>query len=311
MRAVYDTILAVGPTNATVLIQGETGTGKELVAKAVHYNSTRADNVFVKVDCGALAETLLESELFGHVKGAYTGAVRERAGRFELAHEGTVFLDEVQNLSMPLQAKLLRVVQEGRFEKVGGTETMEVDVRIVAATNEDLARLVGQREFRKDLYYRLNVIPIQLPPLAERRGDVPLLARSFIERFAERHGKDVTDVSQEALDRLMGYDWPGNVRELENIVEQAVVFSRGRTIEADEIRLPRHDQDRGSGFWAAATSRPLRKALEAPEKKILTDALARTNGNKKEAAKLLGISRSALYEKLKRHGLSGKRKGST
>ena len=238
-------------------------------------------------------------------------AVRERAGRFELAHEGTVFLDEVQNLSMPLQAKLLRVVQEGRFEKVGGTETVEVDVRIVAATNEDLARLVGQREFRKDLYYRLNVIPIQLPPLAERRGDVPLLTRSFIERFSERHGKNVTDVSQEALDKLMGYDWPGNVRELENIVEQAVVFSRGRTIEADDIRLPDASKDRGSGFWAAATSRPLRKALEVPERKILVDALARTNGNKKEAAKLLGISRSALYEKLKRHGLSGKRKGAT
>jgi len=309
MRAIYDTILAVGPTNATVLIQGETGTGKELVAKAVHYNSTRADEAFVKVDCGALAETLLESELFGHVKGAYTGAVRDRAGRFELAHEGTVFLDEVQNLSMPLQAKLLRVVQEGRFEKVGGTETVEVDVRIVAATNEDLEQLVGRREFRKDLYYRLNVIPIRLPPLAERRGDVPLLARSFIERFAERHGKTVGDISQGALDKLMGYDWPGNVRELENIVEQAVVFSRGRTIEADEIRLPDPGDDRGSGFWAAATSRPLRKALEAPEKKILQDALARTNGNKKEAAKLLGISRSAFYEKLKRHGLSTKRGG--
>jgi len=309
MRAIYDTILAVGPTNATVLIQGETGTGKELVAKAVHYNSTRSDEAFVKVDCGALAETLLESELFGHVRGAYTGAVRDRAGRFELAHQGTVFLDEVQNLSMPLQAKLLRVVQEGRFEKVGGTDTVEVDVRIVAATNEDLEQLVGRREFRKDLYYRLNVIPIRLPPLGERRGDIPLLARSFIERFAERHGKDVRDVSQGALDKLMGYDWPGNVRELENIVEQAVVFSRERTIEANEIRLPDPGEDRGSGFWAAATSRPLRKALAAPEKKILRDALARTNGNKKEAAKLLGISRSAFYEKLKRHGLSTKRGG--
>ena len=310
MRAIYDTILAVGPTNATVLVQGETGTGKELVAKAVHYNSTRADEAFVKVDCGALAETLLESELFGHVKGAYTGAVRDRAGRFEFAHEGTVFLDEVQNLSMPLQAKLLRVVQEGRFEKVGGTETVEVDVRIVAATNENLERLVAKREFRKDLYYRLKVIPILLPPLAERRGDIPLLARSFIERFAQRHDKTVGDVSQGALDKLMGYDWPGNVRELENIVEQAVVFSRGRTLEANEIRLPDLAEDRGSGFWAAATSRPLRKALEAPEKKILQDALARTNGNKKEAAKLLGISRSAFYEKLKRHGLSTKRGGS-
>jgi PAS domain S-box-containing protein len=311
MRAIYDTILAVGPTNATVLIQGETGTGKELVAKAIHYNSTRAEGAFVKVDCGALAETLLESELFGHVKGAYTGAVRERAGRFELAHEGTLFLDEVQNLSMPLQAKLLRVVQEGRFEKVGGTKTVDVDVRVVAATNEDLQRLVSEREFRKDLYYRLNVIPIQLPPLAERRGDVPLLARRFAERFAKRHGKDVEDLSQKALDKLVGYDWPGNVRELENIIEQAVVFSRGRTIEADEIRLPDVAPGRGSGIHAAAASGPLRKALEGPEKQILLDAIARTGGNKKEAAKLLGISRSALYEKLKRHGLSGKRKGTT
>ncbi len=311
MRAIYDTILAVGPTNATVLIQGETGTGKELVAKAVHYNSSRAEGAFVKVDCGALAETLLESELFGHVKGAYTGAVRDRAGRFELAHEGTLFLDEVQNLSMPLQAKLLRVVQEGRFEKVGGTNTVEVDVRVVAATNEDLQHLVSKREFRKDLYYRLNVIPIQLPPLAERRGDVPLLARRFAERFAKRHGKDVDDLSQKALDKLIGYEWPGNVRELENIIEQAVVFSRGRTIEVDEIRLPDVVPGRGSGIQAATTSRPLRKALEAPEKQILLDAIARTGGNKKEAAKLLGISRSALYEKLKRHGLSGKRKDAT
>jgi PAS domain S-box-containing protein len=305
MRAIYETILAVSRTQATVLIQGDTGTGKELVAKSVHYNSPRRDGSFVKVDCGALAATLLESELFGHVKGAFTGAVRDRPGRFELAADGTIFLDEVHNLSIPLQAKLLRVVQEGAFEKVGGTKTQTVDVRIIAATNEDLETMVARKRFRKDLYYRLNVIPILLPALADRRGDIPLLASSFIERFAERHGRDVAGISKEALDRLVEYDWPGNVRELENIVEQAVVFCRGRTIQASEVRLP--DPARG---WPARPNgqKRLKEALQDPEKRILLETLARTGGNRKRAAELLGISRSAFYEKLKRHGLSKKRR---
>ncbi len=307
MHAIYETILAVSRTNATVLVQGETGTGKELVAKAVHYNSSRREKPFVKVDCGALAENLLESELFGHVKGAFTGAVRDRAGRFELAADATIFLDEIHNLSMPLQAKLLRVVQEGCFEKVGGTKTLEVDVRIVAATNEDLESLVARGGFRKDLYYRVNVIPIKLPPLRDRKGDIPLLVSAFIHRFSERHEKQVTGVSREALEKLTAYDWPGNVRELENIVEQAVVFSAGRTIQADDVRLPEARSSREGGTSLDGRPTSLRKALEDPEKQALLDALDRTGGNKKRAAQLLGISRSALYEKLKRHGIQTKR----
>jgi len=375
MREIYETILAVGRTHATVLIQGETGTGKELVAKAIHYNSPRRDKPFVKVDCGALAETLLESELFGHVKGAFTGAMRDRAGRFELAHEGTIFLDEIHNLSFALQAKLLRVVQEGRFEKVGGSKTQDVDVRIIAATNEGLEELVAQGKFRKDLYYRLNVIPIRLPPLRERKGDIPFLVRHFIRRFAERHGKDVDSISKEALDRLAGYHWPGNVRELENVIEQAVVFCREKTIQVEDLRLPEtpgespgapddgslrsimgsiDDPERyrlvealakaGGNPRLAANSlgmksaefqekmvrhglplrrrigqadglvpgegpapRTLKEALEVPERRILVEVLARTGGNKKRAAEILGLSRSALYEKLRKHGLPPKR----
>jgi PAS domain S-box-containing protein len=303
MRAIYDTILAVSRTLATVLIQGETGTGKELVAKAVHYNSPRRDRPFVKVDCGALAENLLESELFGHVKGAFTGAVRDRAGRFELADGATIFLDEIHNLSIPLQAKLLRVVQEGCFEKVGGTKTLEVDVRIVAATNEDLGKLVEHDRFRKDLYYRLNVIPILVPPLRERRGDVPLLMETFIKQFAERHTSEVSGISREAVDRLVAYDWPGNVRELENIIEQSVVLCQGRTIQAADVRLPAQASAVGEAPGAYAGPKPLKQALKDPEKRILLDALARANGNKKRAAGLLGISRSALYEKLRKHGI--------
>jgi PAS domain S-box-containing protein len=307
MRAIYETILAVSRTQATVLIQGDTGTGKELVAKAIHYNSPRRDRPFIKVDCGALAETLLESELFGHVKGAFTGAVRDRPGRFELADSGTIFLDEVHNLSIPLQAKLLRVVQEGAFEKVGGTKTQTVDVRIVAATNEDLEAMVARNRFRKDLYYRLNVIPVRLPALRDRRGDIPLLVSSFIGRFAERHGRDVAGASRAALDRLVEYDWPGNVRELENIVEQAVVFCRGGTVGTSDIRLPEPSRDPLGGQGRPAKT--LREALEDPEKRIVLEALARTGGNKKRAAALLGISRSAFYEKLKKHRLKPSRGG--
>jgi PAS domain S-box-containing protein len=300
MRAIFETILAVSNTRATVLIQGETGTGKELAARAIHYNSPQHDKAFVKVDCGALAENLLESELFGHVRGAFTGAVRDRQGRFEVADEGTIFLDEIQNLSMPLQSKLLRVVQEGRFEKVGGTETRSVDVRVIATTNEDPETLVAEGRLRKDLYYRLNVVPIKLPPLRERRGDIPLLVLSFIERFADRHDKKVSGITKEAVDRLAAYGWPGNVRELENIIEQAVVFARGDTIQDRDIRLP--DQ-----VVPPSRSRSLGRASREAETRAILEALERTGGNKKRAADLLGISRSALYEKLKRHGIAKSR----
>ena len=300
MRAIFETILAVSNTRATVLIQGETGTGKELVARAIHYNSPQHDKAFVKVDCGALAENLLESELFGHVRGAFTGAVRDRQGRFEVADEGTIFLDEIQNLSMPLQSKLLRVVQEGCFEKVGGTESRSVDVRIIATTNEAPEDLMAEGRLRKDLYYRLNVVPIGLPPLRERRGDVPLLVLSFIERFAERHNKNVKGITKEAVDRLAAYGWPGNVRELENIIEQAVVFARGDTIQDRDIRLPEQADPPSPG-------RPLGRASREAETRAIREALEHTGGNKKRAAEFLGISRSALYEKLKRYGIARSR----
>jgi transcriptional regulator with PAS, ATPase and Fis domain len=296
MLAVYGSIRAVGRTCATVLIRGETGTGKELVARAVHRFSPRRERPFVKVDCGALAEGLLESELFGHVKGAFTDAGRDRAGRFELAADGTIFLDEIHNLTVPLQAKLLRVVDEGRFEKVGDTTPREVDVRIIAATNEELEPLVARGRFRKDLFYRLNVMPVTLPPLRERLSDVPLLAEEFVRRFAKRHGKAVGGVSGDALRRLTEYDWPGNVRELENAIEQAVLFARSTEIRADDLPLPKSGPAKRS-TWN------LNEALREYERHLLVEALSRTGGNKKRAAKLLGISRSALYEKLRKYAI--------
>jgi len=306
MQAIFQTVVEVGRTNATVLVQGETGTGKELVAKAIHYNSARRDHPFVKVDCGALAENLLESELFGHVKGAFTGAVSDKRGRFEMASGGTIFLDEIHNLSMPLQAKLLRIVQDGTYEKVGGSETQTADVRIVAATNENLKRLVDDKTFRIDLYYRLNVIPVVIPPLRERTADIPLLAASFVKRFADRHGKPVKDVSEEALEKLAGYEWPGNVRELENIIEQAVVFCPGESLSAADIHLPDAALPVEGGPGSGGETQTLRKALEDPERRLIVDALRKTDGNRKRAAEVLGISRSALYEKLRRYGIINK-----
>jgi PAS domain S-box-containing protein len=308
MRSIFETVLAVSRTQATVLIQGETGTGKELIAKAIHYNSPRHGRPLVKVDCGALAGNLLESELFGHVKGAFTGAISDRPGRFELAHMGTIFLDEIHNLPFNLQAKLLRVVQDGRFEKVGGTRTHDVDVRIIAATNEHLAELVEREEFRKDLYYRLNVIPVQLPALRDRRGDIPHLVRSFITKFAERHKRDVTSISREALDWLLDYDWPGNVRELENIVEQSVVFAKANVIQLEDMRLPPTSMPGAGAPLVPGKLKPLKQALEDPERNIILESLERSGGNRKRAAEILGISRSAFYEKLKKHGLTSKKR---
>jgi len=303
MVKVFETILTVAPTEVTVLIEGETGTGKELVARAVHTHSPRKDNPFVIVDCGALSSTLLASELFGHKKGAFTGAVEDRQGRFELARGGTIFLDEIHNLSFEMQAKLLRVVEDGTYERVGDSRTMKTDVRILAATNEDLSKLIDDKKFRRDLYYRLKVVPIVVPPLRQRMGDTPLLVAHFIERFAPRHGSDVRDISRGAVAKLMRYDWPGNVRELGNVIERAVVLCKGDIVREADLMLPAANAERPDSDGLGNGSR-LRTSVKDAELNALKEALKTAGGNKKRAAELLGVSRSTFYTKLKRHGLA-------
>ncbi|MBI4797878.1 MAG: sigma 54-interacting transcriptional regulator [Desulfarculus sp.] len=292
MRQVFSLLEEVAPSEAAVLIEGESGTGKELVARAIHQKSRRADKPFVVINCAAYPQTLLESELFGHEKGAFTGAARQKAGRFELADGGTIFLDEVGEIPLPAQVRLLRVLQDQRFERVGGERTLKVNVRVLAATNKNLLAEVRAGRFRDDLYYRLNVIPIHLPPLRERPGDVPLLARHFLRLFAGQQGKAVEDFSREALRLLLDYPWPGNVRELQNSVEHAVVLAKGsQVLPADlpaSLRLP------------APSASP---TIAGHERRLLEETLAACGWNKKLAAQRLGISRSALYQKLKRHGL--------
>jgi PAS domain S-box-containing protein len=302
MVRIFETILTVAPTEVTVLIEGETGTGKELVARAIHSHSPRKEKPFVVVDCGALSATLLESELFGHAKGAFTGAVGDRPGRFEVAAGGTVFLDEIHNLSFELQAKLLRVVEDGTFERVGDSSPMKADVRIVAATNEDLARLIESRRFRHDLYYRLRVVPIALPPLRERKGDIPLLVEHLIGRLAPRHGSKSRDISRGALEKLTGYHWPGNVRELANVVERALVLSKGGTIRAADVLLSDVSLDEGRS--PPAPGSPLETSVRDAEMRAVKEALENAGGNRKRAAELLGVSRSTFYAKLKKHGIA-------
>ncbi len=322
MQDVLAVTQVVAQSNATVLIQGETGTGKELIARIIHSNSPRKTNPFVAVNCGALSDTLLESELFGHVKGAYTGAVRDRAGRFELADGGTIFLDEVGSMSNQLQVKLLRVLQEKEFERVGSSEVTKVDVRVVAATNVDLARMVAEGEFREDLYYRLNVVPVHLPPLRERKEDIPLLVEHFMEAFSKESGKEVSRLSREALDLLVGYAWPGNVRELENCIERAIVLSQRGTITAELLpeairnaqRRPKPERrvqlrDALSPLIAGA-----RESAEGDvydhviglvEKELIADVLAANDGVQTRAARELGLSRNTLRDRIKAYGLGG------
>ena len=306
MRDLFQLLETVAPTGSTILVTGETGTGKELVARAIHHNSPRRANRFVALNCAAIPETLLEAELFGHVRGAFTGAVANRPGRFEQAHKGTLFLDEVGTMSIALQMKLLRAVQEREFEKVGDSRPTKVDVRVIAATNSDLAQMVRDGAFREDLYYRLNVIPIHLPPLRERREDIPLLVQHFLERFCRElvPSRPALTVSQQAMRRLMGFSWPGNVRQLENALERAVALSGGRD-QIEIADLPSDIQDVGGGSMPQEFALPeegidFEEYVSKVELDLIKQSLERTGGNKGRAAQLLNLKRTTLVEKLKR-----------
>ena len=299
MKRLLQLLETVAPTSSTILITGETGTGKEVVARAIHHNSPRRNQRFIALNCSAIPETLLEAELFGHVRGAFTGAIGNRQGRFEQAHKGTLFLDEVGTMSVALQTKLLRALQEREFERVGDSHTIKVDVRVVAATNSDLLRMVADGQFREDLFYRLNVIPVHLPPLRERKDDIPLLVRHFLERLQ----KEKT-ISQEAMRRLMAYHWPGNVRQLENAIERAVAFSGARP-QIDVADLSTEIQQAEEPVLPSALTLPedgvdLDRFIANVEKDLIQRSLERTGGNKGAAAKLLGLKRTTLVEKLKR-----------
>ncbi len=298
MGAVFHLIREVAPLRSTVLIEGESGTGKEMVARAIHASGERAKGPFVAVSCAALTETLLESELFGHEKGAFTGAGARKLGKFELAQGGTLLLDEIDDVPAKLQGDLLRVLQERRFFRVGGTEEIAVDVRVIAATKVDLREMVREGRFRDDLYYRLDVIRIHLPPLRERREDIPLLARHLLERAALDVRKEVHDLSDAALCRLMTHDWPGNVRELENAIERAMVSCRAGMLEAEDFGFL-EDGARARAAETVPTDLPLREI----ERRAIEATIRRTHGNLTEAAHALGIDRSSLYDRLKRFGI--------
>src|SRR5829696_1029487 len=299
MRQMYDAMASVAGTNMTVLIRGESGTGKELIASAIHYHSARAKKPLIKVNCAALPETLVESELFGHERGAFTGAERRKLGRFEAAHGGTLFLDEIGELSPGIQAKLLRVLQEREFERVGGTEPVRVDVRVIAATNRDLEKGLADGAFREDLYYRLNVFPIFIPPLRERRADILPLADYFAEKYAREHGKTIKRISTSAIDQLACYHWPGNVRELENTMERAVLMADGEVIHAHHLP-PTLQTAEATGTVVSAS---LGGTVAAFERSLIEDALKTTRGNRAKAARLLSTTERVINYKVKKYGI--------
>jgi two-component system, NtrC family, response regulator HydG len=303
MRRVLEQVRKVAPTDATVLVLGESGTGKELVARAVHDGSPRREKPFVTISCAAVPEGLLESELFGHEKGAFTGAIRRKLGRFELAHEGTLFLDEIGEIPPSVQVKLLRVLQERKFERVGGEETVEVDVRVVSATNRDLAGLVKAGRFREDLYYRLDVVPVALPPLRERPGDVEELAAFFLARIGPRLGRGVKGFAPDALGLLRRHRWPGNVRELENVVEQALVFAEGDLVRPEDLPEGLRRAPLAPALPVPQGDRSLTEILEDLERQLILGAYERARGVKAETARLLRIKPSALYYKLEKYGI--------
>ena len=303
VREVKELIRQVAPTSANVLILGESGTGKEIVANAIHRSSERAGRPLIKVNCAALPETLLESELFGYERGAFTGAVSRKEGRFFLADEGMLFLDEIGDMPMALQAKILRVLQEGEFERLGGNETLKVDVRIVAASNQDLTEAIAERCFREDLYYRLNVIGIHLVPLRERRGDIPLLVEHFLERFSAKNNQPVNVFSRAAVEAMSNYDWPGNIRELENSVERAVVLGRGEMLTLADLPASvagesREDDELPVEAGSTVISIPVGTPLAEVERRVILETLRSTGGDKSAAARRLGIATRTIYRKL-------------
>ena len=303
MQAVYDLIANVAKSDTTVLIRGESGVGKELVAHAIHYNSRRAAKAFIKVNCAALPETLIESELFGHEKGAFTGAIYQRKGRFELAAGGTIFLDEVGDFSPSTQIKLLRVLQEKEFERVGGTGTIKTDVRIIAATNRDVENLIAEGNFRQDLYYRLNVFTIHVPPLRDRKTDLPLLVDFFVEKYSRLNHKGIQRISTPAIDMLMSYHWPGNVRELENCIERAVLVSNDQVIHGHHLP-PTLQTAEATG---TAHQGSLQEALDELERELIFDALKSSRGNMAKAARSLGLSERLMGLRVRKHGIEAKR----
>ena len=302
MRALLETAAQVAASEATVLISGESGTGKELIAGAIHYNSMRKDGPFVKINCAAITETLLESELFGHEKGAFTGADRRKDGRFSQAHGGTLLLDEVSEMSLMMQVKLLRALQEREFNRVGGEDTIQVDVRVVAATNKDLKEQIHKGAFREDLYYRLNVVELEVPPLPDRKEDIPLLAQHFLEKFAAKNRKEIKGFTPGAMDNLIRYDWPGNVRELMNAIERGVVLARTNYLDVSDFQFMIETIDQNS----TDTNRLYMKGdmpLEEVEKAAILSTLEAAGGNKSETARRLGITRKTLHKKLKAYGV--------
>jgi DNA-binding NtrC family response regulator len=306
LKRLLDTLRKVAPASSTVLVTGESGTGKELAARAIHTLSPRRDGPFVRVNLAALSPTLIESELFGHEKGAFTGALAQTVGRFELADKGTLFLDEIGDLPLETQIKLLRVLQEREFERVGGTRSVRVDVRVLAATNKNLADLVRSGRFREDLYYRINVFPVAIPPLRERKEDIPLLASHFLKRFEPRVGKSFSGLTPEAVARLLGYDWPGNVRELENAIERAMIVASGDLVLAEDLSFLEVVPVWPSGSEPAPRPEAgsLPQLLDSVEKQQLAEALAKHGGSVSRMARELGINRTTLYYRLKKHGLS-------
>ncbi len=311
MQEIYRIIAKVAPTESTVLIYGQSGTGKELIARAIHFNSPRRDKQFVTVDCAVLSENLLESELFGHVRGSFTGAVTTKPGLFEVADGGTVFLDEVGNISLPIQAKLLRVLQEREFTPVGGTKSKKVDIRLIAATNKDLEKMIKEETFREDLYYRLNIVPIVLPPLRERQEDIPLLAIHFLKKYSEEMGKTVKGFTPEAMEKLIKYPWPGNVRELENVIERTVVMMDEEMVRMEHLILPSQQEGERIERPIPMTSEELKeikkqlreKAVEEIEKAFVINALERNQWNVTRAAEEVGMLRPNFQALMRKYNL--------